>query len=494
MRIIRLFALPLFCLLLHFFAFGQADTLRFSLSNIVALAQSEAPNTLLAETRLTNRYWFFQSILADYRPQISFTGELPDLNRSIDIITLPNGNSTFIPRSQVRNSVGLSIQQQIRQTGGTVFVSSSLQRLDIFQTDQSNIVSYFTTPVSIGFSQPLFGFNVLKWNKKIEPLRYQEATKEYAQQMEDVAYEAADLFFDVFIAQLNLEAARKDKANADTLFEISKGRFEVGRIAETELLQIELSAMNGDANVAQALLDLQSSTESLRNYLGITTASYFKLSPPTEIPQFSVDAERALSAALQNRSEVVSFERRLLEAQQEIARAKANSGFTFDITGQFGLSQTGDKLSNAYQNPLDNERVRVGLTVPLADWGKAKSRLEVAKSNQDLERMNVEQERVNFERDILLKVLQFDLVRNQVSLARRAYEVSIKRQEITRDRYYVGKIGITDLNIAVTEQEAARRSYMNALRAFWLAYYDLRRITLYDFERGVSLVRRPEGF
>ncbi len=494
MRIIRQLVLPFFCLLQYSLAIGQADTLRFSLSNIVALAQSEAPNTLLAETRLTNRYWFFQSILADYRPQISFTGELPDLNRSIDIITLPNGNSTFIPRSQVRNSVGLSIQQQIRQTGGTVFVSSNLQRLDIFKTDESNIVSYFTTPVSIGFSQPLFGFNELKWNKKIEPLRYQEATKEYAQEMEDVAYEAADLFFDVFIAQLNLDAARKDKANADTLFAISKGRFAVGRIAETELLQIELSAMNGDANVAQALLDLQSSTEGLRNYLGITTASYFKLSPPTDIPPFSVDAERALSSALQNRSEIVGFERRLLEAQQEIARAKANRGFTIDITGQFGLSQTGDKLSNAYQNPLDNERVRVGFTVPLADWGKAKSRMEVAKSNQDLERMNVEQERVNFERDILLKVQQFDLVRNQVSLAQRAYEVSIKRQEITRDRYYVGKIGITDLNIAVTEQEAARRSYMNALRTFWLAYYDLRRITLYDFERGVSLVKRPEGY
>ena len=89
-----------------------------------------------------------------------------------------------------------------------------------------------------------------------------------------------------------------------------------------------------------------------------------------------------------------------------------------------------------------------------------------------------------------MKVKQFDLIRNQVALGNRAYEVSQKREQMTRNRYFIGKIGVTDLNIAIGEKEAARRSYMSALREFWLAYYDLRRITLYDFERQVSLVRQ----
>ncbi|MBK8045359.1 MAG: hypothetical protein IPK21_23515 [Haliscomenobacter sp.] len=59
------------------------------------------------------------------------------------------------------------------------------------------------------------------------------------------------------------------------------------------------------------------------------------------------------------------------------------------------------------------------MEIPIADWGKAKARREIAQSNFELERLNVAQERVNFEQSILLKVRQFDLVRDQVSRALR---------------------------------------------------------------------------
>ena len=96
--------------------------------------------------------------------------------------------------------------------------------------------------------------------------------------------------------------------------------------------------------------------------------------------------------------------------------------------------------------------------------------------------------------DILIKVQQFDLVRNQVKLAQRAYEASIKREDITRKRYLIAKIGITELNIAISEKEQARRNYVRALQNFWLAYYELRTLTLYDFAEDKSLVKVPEGF
>ncbi len=488
-----------FCFLLFsvFFAknlAAQTDTMSVSLEEIVTLAQSEAPDALLAETRVKNRYWFYQSILADYKPGLNFEGTLPDLNRSIGLIVRPDGTSTFVQQSQVVNSVGLSLQQRIAKTGGTIFARSSLQRLDLLVPKAPNVTSYFSTPFSIGFNQPVFGYNQLKWNKKIEPLRYQEATRSYAEEMENVAYEASDLFFGVFIAQLNLRSARQDKANSDTLFNISKGRFEVGRIAETELLQIELGSMNADAAVQQALLDLQSGTERLRNFLGVRKAVFFKMEAPEAIPAFNVKPEEALQYASQFRSDVIGFERRLAEAEASVAEAKSNRGFQMDIFGQLGYSQSGKTLNDAYNSPEDYERLSIGITMPILDWGRGQARLETAYSNRELEQMNVEQEKVNFEQEILLKVKQFDLVRNQVALAKRAYDVSQKREEMTRNRYYIGKIDVLDLGIAVTDKEAARRSYMTALRTFWLAYYDLRRITLYDFERNVSLVRRVEGY
>ncbi|MEM1322379.1 MAG: TolC family protein [Bacteroidota bacterium] len=484
------------CLLLlgfHFIPNGtaQPENLRLDLNEVIVLAQSDAPDVLLARTRLTNSYWRFQSFRADYRPQIDLTATLPDLNRSIEALTLPDGSDAFINRSLMTNTVGLSLTQDISATGGQVFAFTGLQRIDLFS---SSTTSYLATPFVLGFSQPIFGFNTLKWNKKIEPLRYEEATRTYAEEMEQVAGVASNLFFDLLNAQLTLEAAETDKANADTLFNISKGRYSVGKIAETDLLQVELGVMNADARLAAAQLDQQTATEGLRNFLGITEAIIFDLVPPTEIPDFVVDADKAINYALQHRSETIAFERRLREADRDVAEAKAAQGLNINLNGRFGLTQTANRFRDAYKRPLDQEQLSVGLEVPIADWGKATSRMEIARSNRELEQMNVRQDRVNFEREILLKVQQFDLQRNQVRLALRAYEVAQKRQDITRKRYLIGKIDLTDLNLALREQDEARRSYISALQTFWLAYYELRRLCLYDFANDQPLFKRLEGY
>lgn len=488
--------LLLFAMALSSYLFAQEpDRYELSLEQVVQIAQSDAPDVQLAKTRLSNRFWSYQSFLADYKPLINFSATLPNLNRSINAITLPDGSDIFIQRSLMSNQAGISLRQDIALTGGTVLLNTGLRRLDIFATNgNTGSISYLSTPVSISIVQPLFGFNELKWNKKVEPLRYQEARRGFSEDMEQTAYDASQLFFDVLIAQLNVEAALQEKSNADTLYEISKGRFEVGKIAETELLQIELSVANAENSLAQATLNLQSSNEELRNFLGIQRVVQFELIPPTNIPDFIIDADRALQFALQNRSEIIAYERRLREAELSVARAEGETGPQVNLFGNFGLSQTARDISDAYRDPLNQEQVTLGLEIPIADWGKQRARREVAQSNLELEQMNVNQERINFERTIILKVQQFDLVRNQVVRALRAQEISLKRQQMTRNRYYIGKIGITELNIAVQEQESARRNYISALQGFWLAYYDLRRSTLYDFANDRSLVNLPDGY
>ncbi len=481
---------------IHLASFAQTpENYRLTLDEVVRIAQSDAPDIQLAKTRLSNRFWQFQSFKADYKPVIGFNATLPFLNRSIQSITQPDGSVIFRQQSFMNNAVGLSLQQDIGLTGGTIIFNSDLNRLDIFGTNGNpGTISYLSSPISLSFIQPILSFNPLKWNKKIEPLRYQEAKRGFSEDMESTAFTAVQLFFDILIAQLNAEAAQQEKSNADTLYGISKGRFEVGKIAETELLQIELSVANAENAIAQSTLNLQSSIEQLRNFLGIQRAVTFEMVPPTALPDFMIDADKALQVALQNRSELIAFERRLREAERNVALAKGQTGPQISLNAAFGLQQTANTFSDAYGNLLDREQLTLGLQVPIADWGKAKAQREIAKSNLELERLNLSQERVNFEQNILLKVKQFDLVRNQVDRALRAYEVSKKRQEMTRNRYYIGKIGITDLNIAVQEQEAARRNYISTLRTFWETYYDLRLATLYDFAADRSLVQLPEGY
>ncbi|MFT4834791.1 MAG: outer membrane protein TolC, partial [Flavobacteriaceae bacterium] len=73
------------------------------------------------------------------------------------------------------------------------------------------------------------------------------------------------------------------------------------------------------------------------------------------------------------------------------------------------------------------------------------------------------------------------VLRSQVEITKKSDEVAKERYDVAQNRYLIGKIDITNLNIALTEKDTAKRSYINALRSFWISYFDLRRLTLYDF-------------
>jgi len=474
------------------YAQNLPDTLRVGMEEVIAIAQSDAPDVQIARTAYNEDYWGYQFFLANFRPQIILNGNVPNFNRTINVITLPDGTNSFIEQFQMTNDLSISLEQDIPGTGGTVFASTGLSRLDIFETPGAGEgVSYRSSPVSIGFIQPLFDFNPMKWQRKIEPIAFEEAKRVYSEDMEEVAFQSVQLYFDVLIAQLNLEAARRDRADADTLYAISKGRFEVGRIAETELLQFELNAMNADAQLSESTLNYQTSTERLRDFLGIQEAVVFQLETPRNIPDFTITPERALRYAQGNRSDPVSFDRRLMQAQQEVARAKGESGLSVDLFMSFGLSQSGKDLSSAYTDLLDQERVDLGFQIPIADWGKDRARRQIAQSQLERAQSLVARDRVSFQREVLVRAQQIRLLRKQVEVALRSYEVAQKRRTISRQRYLIGKILVTDLNIAISEEIAARRNYINALRDFWVAYYELRRLTLYDFINDRPLLSDP---
>jgi outer membrane protein TolC len=201
-----------------------------------------------------------------------------------------------------------------------------------------------------------------------------------------------------------------------------------------------------------------------------------------------INPDNALQLAMQHRSDVIGFSRRLLTADSEVDRARGETGITASLTGRFGLTQTGDQIDAVYMNLLDEEVVTLGFTVPIADWGKSKARRAVALSNRELVQRQVDQERENFKRTILLRAQQFGLVRRNSEIAAQSIEAARLRYEITYQRYLIGKISVTDLNLALGDQESARRAYLQSIRDFWMALFEIRGLTLYDFIQDRSLM------
>lgn len=454
---------------------------KYSLKQVVRIAQEESILSKQAGNRKLNSYWQYRLYQSNYKPQLSLSGELPSFNRSFSPVIQPDGTTEFQPVSISNSNLNLSLSQTIAATGGEIFINSRIQRFDDFDRD---IVRYNGLPISIGFRQPIFGFNSLKWDKKIEPLRYEESLKRYTEQMERVALEANERFFRLLLAQVSLRIAKLNQANNDTIYRIAEGRFSLGKIAENELLQLELNSLRSQQQVTQAQLDLETAMLELNTFLGQAGGDDIVLIEPNfDIPDFKVSVDVALEQAKAHRQQYLSMKRRRIESERDVARAKGESGLNIELFGSFGLTQTADNLPAIYQNPQDQQNVRLGFSIPIVDWGRQEARIRTATANRDLVNSTIDQEQANFEQEIFVKVKQFPILRSRLIAAIKADDIAQRRYEIAQKRYLVAKISITDLNIALQEKDQAKQQYLEAMRSFWNAYYEIRMLTLYDFER-----------
>jgi len=227
---------------------NQDSALVLTLEKTIGIAREHSPYALVARHSFRSRYWNYCYFKANYRPSLTFTST-PNFNHSINAITLPDGASRYVQQNQLMTDANLSLNQNIALTGGALFLRSGIQRLDIFD---DKTFSYKTNPLLIGYEQSLLGYNYLKWDKKIEPVRFEEAKKNYVETMELVAANATLKFFNLAKAQTNMKIAAFNYAQADTLYTFAQGRYNIGTITENEMLQLEISRLTEESNMLNA--------------------------------------------------------------------------------------------------------------------------------------------------------------------------------------------------------------------------------------------------
>ncbi|RPH29130.1 MAG: TolC family protein [Bacteroidales bacterium] len=465
-------------------AYSQKPVNRLSLAEVIQLAKEQSPQAILAKHKFRASYWQYRSYKADYLPSIKMTTSPLGYNRSLLADLQGDGSYKYVEVNKNTSSLGFEMSQNIGLTGGRVFVNTSLDRNDDFKRDSS---SYKSVPYQIGFVQPIFGYNELRWNKKIEPIKYEEAKRIYLQMVENISMDASRLFFDLILAQQNLKTAKLNYANSDTLYKIAKGRYNIGTIAENELLQMQLSFLNAKGSVSDAEVDIQLKKAKIKSFLGLNDEYDLELSIPESTPATNVKYDEVLSFAKTNTPKALEFTRQIIEADRDVAKARSERGFSADLSVNYGINRDAELIKETYSNYNDLQTVNFKISVPILDWGKGKGQVKMAQSNREVIRATVNQELIDFEQDIFLKVMQFNRQDDQVALSAKADTISQSRYNVTKERFLIGKIDVLDLNIAQTERDAAKQKYINTLSSFWQFYYNMRRLTLFDFEKQKPL-------
>jgi outer membrane protein TolC len=452
-----------------------------TLQRAVQLAQEQGYQGRAALAARDAARYRDRAFYAGYMPQLSVGGTLPRYNRAIIPVVQPDGSTLFRPQNQTDAGLTATLSQRL-PTGGDLFVSSSLARLSV--SGEESIRTWSSTPVSLGIRQSLFRPNAFALERRERPLISDLAERQYLAAREELAGQTTTLFFDVYSAGVALRNATANAAINDTLYTLNKGRFEVGKIGENDLLQSELALLRARTSADAAKLEYERAKAAFRLAINLPEPAPLDLVIPVGTPDYVPDSAVAVSEATRNGASATSVALNAAQADRRVTEAKLNNGFSATIQASVGFNATAPEMGLAYQNLLQARQATVSVELPLFTWGTGSNAVKAAQADREqvgnLGRSTLEQAA----QAARFAALQLPLARRNLALSAKADTVAAKRFEVAYNRYVIGRIAIDNLYLAQSEKDQASNQYLQALRGYWLAHYRLRALTLYDFEAG----------
>ena len=399
------------------------NVVKLTLEDAIQIAILQSPDAMMAKHRFRNSYWQYRYFKAEYLPQLTLSGNPFQFQNQQKLIETIDG-SYYSKYKQLYSDLSLGLQQEIGFTGGTISVFTDIGYTKNFVDDT---MFFSASPINISLVQPIFGYNSYKWERKIEPLKYQEAKQNYIETMEDVSITATRYFFSCLLAQINKEMQESNLANNDTLHQIAQGRYNMGTIAENEVLNMELNYLNSLSQLETAKLELENQMFYLKSYLRIKDEYDIELIPPTNVPNLVIDASEAVAEANANRADIISYQRQIMEAEQNLDAAKKNR-FSANIAMTFGLDKSSHSIGDVYHDPQNKEVIMLGINVPILDWGKAKGQIKMAESSLELTRTTIEQAEIDFNQGLDIRLMTEEKIEM-------LDKIKIKRIHFAWDRY-----------------------------------------------------------
>lgn len=451
-----------------------------SLNDVIRTARHQSVEALQARQAFISTYWAYRSYKASRLPSFYLHGNLMNFDRSLTLLQNPeDGTLNYVSSNNLQNGLSLEVNQNITFTGGTLSVSSDLMRIDQFGSNRA--LTWYSRPVTVSYYQPLFTYNQFKWDRKIEPKAYEKGKRDYLEAMEAITINVVYAYHNLLLAKMNNDISRSNFENSGNMLRIAKERLQLGNVTKAEYLQLELRMLNDSIAINETAVQVREAQMVLNSLLGYDESYEIEPVIDAELPDIQMDYDLVMLKSYENSSFSLENELSLLNAESDVARAKASRGFSFALNARFGMSQTGADMPSAYKNLLDQETVGITFSIPIFDWGLGKGKVQQAKAAQEVVKAQVQQSENDYRRQMFTAVSQFNNQRQQCLVSQKAMKVASERYELTMHRFREGNATVTDLNMAQTENDSALRQWISDVCNFWMFYYQIRQYTLYDF-------------
>ncbi len=114
--------------------------------------------------------------------------------------------------------------------------------------------------------------------------------------------------------------------------------------------------LNAQKALNNAQINLKNADYELKKYIGLDQKQAISLTIPLDMILWEVDPDKALAESLENRKETPSFERRLIQADQILTKAKRNAGVNAKLNMSYGISNSSNDIGGIYENTEQQQK------------------------------------------------------------------------------------------------------------------------------------------
>ncbi|MCU0374151.1 MAG: TolC family protein, partial [Chitinophagaceae bacterium] len=163
--------------------------------------------------------------------------------------------------------------------------------------------------------------------------------------------------------------------------------------------------------------------------------------------------------------------------RRNAAQTKAELSPTLELFTTLGVAKNGEKLSDVYRQPFMEQQIRVGIGVPLVDWGRKKAAVQQAQHRIERAEAEAGLQADMIEHQVQQLYTQLHELQERLQAQRYLIDISEKRYRISTERYTAGAVLLTELVLAQRQKDQAIRDYLLSLQEYYGAWHTLNSIT-----------------
>ena len=469
---------------ISFFSFAQ---ITLTIEQALDIAEENNPQMKNAKLNLERTQFTLEAQRASLKPQFSLNINPFSYSQTRSFDTR---YSEWYTNKSLASNGTFRAELPLIWTDGTLSLTNRFGWQDSESMGQAGINANkaFTNNLNLRFDQPIFTYNRQKMELQRLEYDHENSGISYALQRLTTERNITRQFYQVYLAQNNLEISIEEYENSKSNYDIISAQVEADLAAREELFQAEVNLASAESSVESNDVSLKNAKDALKQTLGISLREEINvLADIVVIPVF-FDEEKAIQSGLTSRMELRQREINMELADLNMITTKALNEFRGDISLSLGFTGDNPQFANIYETPTQSPSIMVSFSIPIFDWGQRKARIQAQKTAQTIAQLDYENQKVDIELGIRQSLRSLANLSTQISIR----EKNIRNAQLTYDlnqiRYREGDLTGLQMSQYQTQLSNARTNLVEAQINYKNELLNLKILTLYDFENNQPIV------